>query len=369
MEAFGEIDLKALARLSTPDRAFLSVYLSGPRAVAALERRLRHAEALLERRSDEAEQFTENVKLLKDYLRREPLESGALCVFACWVLDFFKAWPLNAPVKDMVVVDSSPYIRPLAELQDEYENYAVVVADNKLIRVYLVTSARADSEERIRGNVKNHVRKGGWSQQRYERRRDKQLRRHAKEAADVLTRLERGREFRRIIMVGSRETTAEIRRLLPQRVAEKVVGGKAIDLRRGAKWLEKEIFDLFVEEERRSEEELWRRVREEYLRGGLGAVGLEEVTEAAAQGRVEKMLVIRNMRADGVRCRDCGRLTLGAPTRCPDCGSESLFEVDAVEEAVEMVASGGGETDFVDPVPGLSEVGGIAALLRYRPVQ
>ena len=38
---------------------------------------------------------------------------------------------MTAPVKDFVLVDSLPYIRPLAELQDEYENEVVVVAGSR----------------------------------------------------------------------------------------------------------------------------------------------------------------------------------------------------------------------------------------------
>ena len=57
---------------------------------------------------------------------------------------------------------------------------------------------------------------------------------------------------------------------------------------------------------------------------------------------------------------------LTAPSKCGGCGSESLFTVDLVNEIVEMLEQSGATVDFADPMPSLTEAGGIAALLRYR---
>ena len=304
------------------------------------------------------------MKAVERHLDRNPLETGSLCLFSCWALDFFQEVRLTAPVKDLVWLDSSPYIRPLAELQEEYENVAVVVADNKRARIFLVSSAVARSEEHVKGNVKNHVRKGGWSQQRYERRRDKQLLLYAREIADALARLAGQEKFRRILLVGGKEILRVVHENLPQALRSKVAE-KALDLGRGEGAVNKDIMDLFTEEERRSEEDLWDRIRAEYLRGGLGTVGLEDVLLAARAGRVEKMIVSRTLKPDGRRCRDCENLDVGVVETCSGCGSKSLFEVDVVNEIVEMLKLTGAETDFAEPIGTLTEAGEIAALLRY----
>ncbi len=393
---FHKINLKEWAGVTAPDRAFLSLYLSRPKALETLEKRIKNARAMLKENKDEAEYFEENIKLVQDYLKKNPLESGGLCIFACWALDFFKAYPLEleraargqggdsaGPTltdvissaraqslrpgagADLLVVDSSPYIRPLAELQDEYENFAVVIADNTCARIFMVTSSTREEEERIHGNIKNHVRKGGWSQQRYERRRDKQLHHYAKDIAEKLGQLEQEEDFRRVLLVGSKETLGEIRKSLPKSVARKLVGEKAVDLHKGTQYVNKEIFDLFFAEERQSEKELWEQIKGEYLRKGLAVVGADDVLEAAKIGRVRKAVVTRNARIEGLRCRNCENLAVGKPEKCPNCDSDSLFEVDLVEEIVEILALTRAEADFVAPIVGLSEIGDIAALLRY----
>ncbi|TET34357.1 MAG: hypothetical protein E3J72_14450 [Planctomycetota bacterium] len=362
---FDKINLRELAKVTAPDRAFLSLYLSDAGALESLGKRIGNTRSLLRDNRDEAEYFDENIELVEKYLKKNPVESGGICIFACWALDYFKAFPIEVDMPDLLIVDSSPYIRPLAELQDEYENFAVVVADNKSARIYLVVSAKAESEERVRGNIKNHVRKGGWSQQRYERRRDKQLHHYAKDIVDRLKELDRSESFRRILMAGSRETLAEIKRVLPAHLARKLVGEKAMNLSEGEHCINREIFDLYFDEERRSEERLWERIRNEYCRKGKATVGAADVLDAAKAGRVSKVVVSRDVRIDGIRCRDCDHLDEGAHAACSKCGSQSIFKIDLVNEIIELLASSGAEADFVDPIPGLTEVGNIAALLRY----
>jgi len=388
---FADLDLRSLAEMSSSERAFLSVYLSRPSSVADLEKRFRRIRRVLSGKGedapssraegqapsdvrpalkgvadkDEREHFDENCAIVMKYLDKNPFESGSVAVFSCWALDYLLAVPLAATVPDLVQVDSSPFVRPLAELQDEYENVAVVVADNSRARIFLVSSAVAGDEEVIKGNVKNHVKKGGWSQQRYERRRDKQLKLYAREIVSALEDLRREEDFRRILLVGGKETIRAIRENLPAAL-EKIAADKALDLRRAEGAVNEDIWELFREEERESERDLWERIRAEYMKGGLGAAGLDDVLAAAREGRVERMIVDRTFKPEGRRCRDCERLASGKPAKCAGCGSESLFNVDLVNEIVEMLEQSGATVDFADPIPSLAEAGGIAALLRYR---
>lgn len=361
---FNEIDLRVLAERQGPERAFLSLYLSGPQAMASLEPRVANVRRLLAEDPVELEYFEENLQLARSYLETYRFEAPALCLFVCWATDYVEAFPLQEPADDLLWVDSSPYIRPLAELQDEYENHVVVAADNTEAHVYFVTSATADETIRVKGDVKNHVKVGGWSQKRYERRRDRELHEYAKEIAAVVADLDGRASFRRISLVGSKETMEAIRAALPGPMAEKIIGEECVDLHQDdAVW--QKAFDLSQEDERAAEAALWEQVKGAYLRGGRAVVGAEEVLKAAAVGRVARMIVTRDAKLAGIRCRECENLNAGAPEACPVCGSDSVFSVDLVNELVELLARTSAEAEFTDPIPGLSEVGDVAALLRY----
>ncbi|MEX2534536.1 MAG: Vms1/Ankzf1 family peptidyl-tRNA hydrolase [Trueperaceae bacterium] len=177
---FHKMDLESLAERSGPERTFISLYLSGPDSLDSVEARIKKVRGLLEEETDEAEHFEENLKLVQEFLADYDFSSGSLAVFSCWALEFFQAYSIEKDVPDLLWVDSSPYIRPLAELQDKYQNFVVVLADNTETHVYLVTSSSPQEQETVKGNIKNHVRKGGWSQRRYVRRRENALDHYAR---------------------------------------------------------------------------------------------------------------------------------------------------------------------------------------------
>jgi len=137
-------------------------------------------------------------------------------------------------------------------------------------------------------------------------------------------------------------------------------------LGKGERVVNREIRELFLERERRTELDLWEKIRSEYLRGGLGVVGVDEVWKAVSEGRVESIIVIRDLEAEGMRCRECENLRPGRDAVCTVCGSQSLFPVDMVNEIVEAAKRSGAEVDFCDPISTLEEAGGIAAFLRYN---
>jgi peptide chain release factor subunit 1 len=361
------IDVRALSEMTAPERAFVSFYASGPAALTSLDDRAQRVRALLDGNEAELEHFDRTLELVRGLLPADgELGSAGLAIFASWALDFAERHPLSvAPRRDMLWVDSSPYVRPLAELQDEYVPFVVVAADARSARIWEVVSAEPREEGRVRGDVKNRVKKGGWSQKRYQRRRDNELLQYGKEVATAIERLHGENGFERLILLGTPETLAEIEQALPQAVAATIVGRRSVDLKADDDDLMASAFDLYFEQERQDEAALWERIRGEVYRDGLAAAGPREVLAAAREGRVDTMLVARDAKIGGMRCRDCELLAVAKPQQCPACKSSSVFAVDLVNELVELLAQTSARAEFTDPLPGLAEVGDVVALLRW----
>jgi len=361
------LDLKKLAEMTAPERTFLSIFLSGSHAITELENKLNKLRRVLKSdnaRKDEREYFDENVKAVEEYLKKHPLETGSLCIFTCQAIDFFQAITLPAPVNDFVRIDSYPYIRPLAELYDDYGNVAVVVADNKKVRIFLVSSTVTGTEEVIKGNIKNHVKVGGWSQKRYERRRDNQLLQYAREIAGALIKLDREKKYGHVLLVGSKEILHVVHENMPKELQNKIIE-KNLDLSKGEGSVNNDIMAFLSDEEHRSQQDYWECIRAEYLRGGLAVVGLDDVLQATKAGRVDKMIVDRAFHPQVERCQSCHSLNVGEVETCTVCGSKLLFRVSVINEILEMLIQSGAEFHFADSMPELGKVGGIAALLRY----
>ena len=188
---------------------------------------------------------------------------------------------------------------------------------------------------------------------------------YSREIVDALIELEKTEDFRRILLVGGKEILQILYNNLPRHLQDRV-GQKAIDLRKGEEVINQEIMDLFFEQERQSEEDLWEKIRSEYLRDGLGIVGVTNVLSAIKSGQVEEIIVNRDYEVTGVRCRSCENLEPSNANVCPACGSDSLFEVDLVNEIVELAKQTGASVDFCDRIESLEKAGEIAAFLRYK---
>ena len=362
---FQLIDLRELAALEGPHLSFISYYGTGPEGLKSLHAREEQLRGMLQDEPDGAAAFEAGMERLRKLLEDNPLDAPGVCAFACAPIDFVQGYPLGVAVPELLRVDSEPYIRPLAELQDEYEDFLIVAADATSTRVIHVTSAKAETGEKVRGDVKNRVKKGGWSQQRYARRRENQLMHYAKEVAGVLEDLCRKQDFSRIVLLGSQETLQEIQAELSKEIAAKIAGTKSVNLKADEETLIDEAYELYFDEERQSEQRLWDRIREEFYHGGLAAAGATDVLQAVTMGRVDQMLVTRNAEIAGVRCEECRNVAHGTPQTCQTCGSKQLVRLDLVNELVRQLELTSATAEFTDEIPGLTKVGGVAALLRY----
>jgi peptide subunit release factor 1 (eRF1) len=363
---FHAIDVHRLAELHGPERAFVSLYLSDRRDGAGwLDHRAGRIREMLTEQPDELAHFDEGLRMLRAWLEEDAPREGPLCAFVCYALDMVEGYPLSVAPPNVMRVSSSPYLRPLLELRDEFETFLVVAADATATRILLLASARPEREERVRGDVKNRVKKGGWSQKRYARRRQNELLHYAAEVADTVAAVADERQLGRIVLLGAAETTRAIEEALRTDLADRVVGRKGAALDQGDEALLEEAFGLFFEAERKEERDTWEAIRDQVLSDGLGASGATDVLAAALVGRVDTLLVTRDARIAGTRCRDCDNVVHGTPSTCQICGSRSVFQADLVNEVARQVEKHGGAVDFSDPIPGLSKAGDIAALLRW----
>ena len=358
--------LRALSDLAGPERAFLTVYLDHGDAASVLDADLARIRALLSDQPAEAEHFEESLAIARRLLdEHQAPADGSLAVFASWAADLGKAYALPEPVGSRVWMGDAPYVRPAYELLDEHETYAVVVLDNTSARVYVVGPDEVDEAGRVRGDVKNRVKKGGWSQKRYARRRDKQIEAYATEVADGLAALADERSFARLVLVGSDEPVQAVTAALRTDLADLLVGTDSVDGNATPEEALEVAAELAEQGEREAERDLWVQIREQGMGPGLAAFGATSVMEGLREHRVETVLVDRELALDGTKCRACETVVHGTPDTCGVCGSRDVFRLDLVEAMTEQAARTGAEVDFADPFDALTEVGGVAALLRY----
>lgn len=358
--------LRALADLSGPDRAFLSVYFASSDDRGALDTRADQIRSLLAGQPDELEQFEQNWTRAGELIDEATIPAdGAIGVFTCWATDLAHVESIPVAVEAGLFVGAAPAIRPLYEVLDEHQPYAVAVIDATAARIYSVAPDDAELERRVRGDVKNRVKVGGWSQKRYARRRQGEMNDYVQSVAEALSALDDDAPFDRLVLLGSDEARQAVEAALPPDLADRLVGSRAT----ASDASETELLDAAQEVaavgEREEERELWDEIVEHGLGGGLGALGATAVLEALRVARAESVLLDREASLPGTRCRACEAVVHGTPDTCQRCGSSDVFETELAEVIVEESATTGASVDFVDPFDALTAQGHVAALLRY----
>jgi hypothetical protein len=57
------------------------------------------------------------------------------------------------PVKDLMVVNTSPYIRPIVTLIEDYETLGLIIMDNHRARIYVVSSGRIEDKNKVARDI------------------------------------------------------------------------------------------------------------------------------------------------------------------------------------------------------------------------
>ena len=87
-----------------------------------------------------------NIKMLEETLDKNIKdENSDIAAFCCWAMDYCEFYSLPFKTSyNLFKVDSSPFIRPLAELNDEYESCAIVISDNRATKIFMLSSEKSN---------------------------------------------------------------------------------------------------------------------------------------------------------------------------------------------------------------------------------
>lgn len=102
---------------------------------------------------------------------------------------------------------------------------------------------------------------------------------------------------------------------------------------------------------------------------GRGLTGLRRVLRSLEMGEVQVLLMADNYAAHAVECTSCGHLDAHMVRYCPVCGRSTQELEDVCDAIVPVAIRRDVELVYVKNEPELDQVGGIAALLRFRADQ
>jgi peptide chain release factor subunit 1 len=367
---FTDQDLRELLGFISPDPV-LSLYLSTePSEGNADAYRLRLKTLLKEI------YLPEDVGAIDHYFSHEYDWSGrAVAVFSCAAKDFFRAYPLAVPMRNLVHVSDRPSVKPLADLLDNYGGYGVVLVDKQGARVFSFHLGELREQEGVLGAAVKHVKRGGAST--FPGRRggiagrkehmEEVIDRNMKDAVDFAVHFFEGNHVRRVLIGGTEENVHLFHNLLPKAWQSLVMGMFSMPMTASNVEVRDRAMQIGMEAAQHSEAQLVDGLLTGAAKQSGAVAGMADTFDAVNHDRVRTLVFVEGLRREGYVCGSCGALyATRVEENCPLCGQGKLERtLDGVDLAVNAVMRRGGDVNVVRPTQLLEKIEGIGALLRY----
>jgi len=373
MARISEDLVKELASNRYDDTPVVSCYLDvdGKRYVRPHDYEL-HLEDMLRRtreREHKAGHHTvcDDLQRIEDHLKAgiDRSRTRGVAVFACSSHDLWRVIELPVPVRNQLVVNASPHVRQLEAIIDEYERFAVLLADRERARMFVFELGELVDKTEQLDKLPRHEDDGGDLDRDSVRSHvDAAAHHHLKRAAQAAFHVFQEQSFDHLILGAPDPIVADLERelhpYLKERIAARIsvsVGARDDEIRKAALEVESQV-------ERAKEAAAVQKLRDAVGAGNGGAAGLESVLTVLVERRVETLLVSDGFEAPGWRCPACGYVATKG-RRCPVCASEMHAVEDVVEEAVEEALAQSCRVEVCHDNADLDVLGRIGALLRF----
>ncbi|MGA1793311.1 MAG: Vms1/Ankzf1 family peptidyl-tRNA hydrolase [Thermoplasmatota archaeon] len=366
-----EIDVRSLAEIYEETDVYLSIYLptasreeEGMNETYVTGRERAISKAL---GGDLREKFERTFEMASDHISHSPIlgEKGRI-IFASEPLGFLHVYRIAVVPERKMILDTSPFLLPLARLRDDYEDYAILLMDSREAKLFSVKSNVISVEGSDSIDLMNKHKKGGMSQMRFNRLRRGAISNFISELVKDLEELTAKSDIRGLVIAGPGEAKKQLMEGLPPEIKHMVLGVEdvSIDTPLGDLLLIGERVAL--QDERNEEKAGVELLRTAIMRSEPAAYGAEQVKKALNEGRVNLLMILRDASIPGWICERCQNMKekVTPPKKCPYCGGPTS-PVDIVEELYELAQRTGSDVDFVTDSDFLESLGGIAALLRY----
>jgi peptide subunit release factor 1 (eRF1) len=306
-----------------------------------------------------------DLQRIEGLAHEERLQPGGLGIFASGGNGFFEQVSLPRPVRDRIVVDATPWVRPMLAVLDEYHRMCVVLVDKARAQVWELYLGEMREVAQIKDPA---LRKpnfaAGMAEHRVRNKADELSKHHYRRVGSVLDELLRTEGFDVVALGGHPHEMPAVTGFLSRDVAARVAGTFAADpdtatvadIRRSAE-------AIMQRHERDEEQRLVGEIFAASAEGRPAAIGLEPCLWAGSVAAVQHLVIDEGAAVPGVVCDGSGWLG-AAGEECPLCARPTRPTPDVLDELAEFVVEEGGAVEHVaaDPQLGPHRV---AAALRF----
>ncbi len=314
-------------------------------------------------------QLDAEIARARDWLDSEPPGGRGVALFSCASRGMWEAYFLPGVERDDLTFGPVPHLAPLIDIVDDYERYAVALVDKERARLFTVFMAQVEETRTFEDEVPGKHDQGGLSQMKYQRDHEKHVLWHLKRVVEELSELLQRRSFDRLVVAGPEEATRELRTLLPDDLASRLVDVIPMESDAGVARILDATLEIERRVERQDEDALVTELLEAVGARGNGSCGVADTLQALLLGAVHTLVLSDGLRVSGCECPNCGWMQEANTDSCPICGTRMRTDIDIADIAARRTLETAGSVEVVheDAARRLTErCGGMGAVLRFR---
>jgi peptide chain release factor subunit 1 len=368
-------ELKKMAKIHGNGAYFVSLYLNVNPMTNVKDNYLIHVKTML-KKTGEALEKSVLKKVMGDFdkiesyvLTNKPIFKKGLAIISSQEKKYWKEYHLSVPLKNEVIVDTTPYIKPLLDIMDNYQRYAVLLVGKESARIFIVHLGEIEEYSEVHTeDVPGKHKKGGWfalSEKSYERHTDYHVKLHLKDVLKQLETFLSGEYVGRLIIGGSEETVTKVKGMVSQVTSDKMIGSFQAEMTATGKEILEKANPILRAFEKRKETETVDSLLTQAMKNENAVLGIENVLNAMQEGRVMKLIFLKDFKQAGLSCAKCGSLTVQNISLCPYCKGET----EQVKYLVDMIAQKaieqGASVEVAYDNKKLKDAGSIGAFLRF----
>jgi peptide subunit release factor 1 (eRF1) len=296
----------------------------------------------------------------------DPLNKG-VALFTEIGGDWFEAFQLPIPVRNRLEIAADPVIGPLSEVLHQHPRYGIIIVDREHLRLIASHMNVIREDYRLEPDalpIPHDVQAGGYLHKDYQKRKAEEARHFAKDFVEEIGRFDQRVRPDLYVLLGTVENTSHFREVLPKEVTDRLIHVDATPVAHSAPEIMRHLQPSFEEYARRNEAAALNLLQDRVKQAHFATIGLQETLVNLQEGKVERLVVARDLETEGVQCTQCGFYLANGDGACPYCGGPLRNGVDLVESMIRIAANQDVEIDFVaaDTMRGLD---GIGALLKF----
>jgi peptide chain release factor subunit 1 len=368
-------ELKEIAKMRGEGSYFVSLYLNVNPMANVKDNYVIHVKNMLKRAGENLDKavlkkIAGDLDKVESYiLSNKRVFKRGLAILSSQANKFWKEFHLAVPFKNEIIVGNTPYLKPLLDILDNYQRYAILLVGRDSARIFLVHLGEIQEYAEVHTeDVPGRHKKGGWfalREKSYERHIDYHVGLHLKDVLKELESFLSGEYVGRILIGGSEEAVTKVKTMLPQSIAEKVMGTFQAEMFANSKEILEKAEPMLQAYEKQKENEDVEELLTKAMKNENAVLGIENVLNAAQEGRIMKLIMLKDFRHSGFSCKQCGYLNTQNISSCPFCKGDVQDEKYIVDLIAQKAVEQGAFVEVVSEHKKLQEAGKIGALLRF----